>query len=739
MTVRQKLGKGGSVPSASRMAPHGVAHFPDLTPFLHPASIAVVGASDRTGGDAHPAMWRKIRIWAETTGADLYPVNPRLSTLDGHPCLSSIAELPPGIDLAAVFVGADRAIEVLPTLEAVGVKFALIFASGFAEAGKDGLERQRRLEEALSTTRLRVIGPNTNVNSFEILDDNRPNKRAVAVVTQSGGLGRAIVEARIVGFPCHRWIPTGNEVDLEFADFIAAFSREGAVGAVAAYIEGLRSGERFLHAAAIARREGVPVVVLKVGRSEQGRHAAQSHTGHLAGSDDVMRGVFRQAGVVRVDDLDQLIEVSNAMANSQPPEEGQGAAIYGFSGGAIVLTADSVASAGVSLPRLAKSTQKALREWIPGYLPVSNPVDSGWTATRDWRNRKILETILGDRRVGLLICPITGVYRDGTDSFDRSLQDMVDVSRELAKPIFVIWAGSLTDDPAFRDILVPSGLPVFRSVSNCARAAAAFFDYHAHRRSHLRGTSSGNGGSVADANRRATLPMVHNGAPKVHALLEPEAKSLLEHYGLAVSDDRLCKRQGEAVRAARSLGFPVILKVVHPDVVHRSAMGLIEQNVRTEPDLRAAWRSLEARLLEQGHEWNSDARGVTGILVSRQLDTRLELALGAVQDPIFGSVVMLAIGGINIELAPTTVFRTSTMQKADARDMVRELFGSSDLRLLARTGVRERTLCDAVLKVAHLARDYGPMLRELDVNPLAVTRTGLVALDAYAVLSSAAP
>lgn len=736
MTVRnQRTKRPHLLPSESATSADAMSlGFPDLSPFLHPASIAVVGASNRAGGDSHPAMWHKIRLWAEATGAKLYPVNPRLSTLDGHACLSSVAELPQGVDLGAIFVNADRAVELLRTLDAVGVKFALMFASGFAESGRDGTARQRRLQEALSSTHLRLVGPNTNVNSFEIMGNEQSSKRAVAVVTQSGGLGRAIVAARTVGFRCHRWIPTGNEADLEFADFISAFAREGEVGAIAAYIEGVRSGERFLRAAEVAREQAIPIVVLKVGRSREGQRAAQSHTGHLAGSDEVMSGVLRQAGVVRVDDLDQLIEVSNALANAAPPARGQGAAIYGFSGGAIVLTADLVASAGVALPALTAKTQRALRQWIPGYLPVSNPVDSGWTATRDWRNKKILETILSDPRVGLLICPITGVYRDGTESFDNSLRDLVDVSQSLAKPVFVVWADPSTDDHAFKEILVPSGLAVFRSVSNCARAAAAFFTYHAHRKAH-RLYSRVDG---VDGRQSGGLPpswhAAESGGP--HVLLEPEAKRLLAAYGMTVSTDTVCRTVGDAVEAARSVGFPVILKVVHPAVVHRAAMQLIEAHVRSESDLRESWRSLERRISELSLHWAPETSSRTGILLSKQLSPRLELALGVAQDPTFGAVLMLALGGTNIEIARRAVFRTPAMQRADAEDMVIELFSAAGLHSLEREMVIDRdAVSESILKLARLARDYGQRLRELDVNPLAVTDGGLVVLDAYAVLS----
>jgi acetate---CoA ligase (ADP-forming) len=737
VTVRKQRTKGTPFPPSKSVAsadapPLG---FPDLSPFLHPASIAVVGASNRAGGDSHPAMWHKIRLWAEATGAKLYPVNPHVSTLDGHACLSSVAELPEGVDLGAIFVNADGAVELLRTLDAVGVKFGLMFASGFAESGRDGSERQRRLKEVLATTRLRLVGPNTNVNSFEIMESGLSSKKAVAVVTQSGGLGRAIVAARAVGFRCHRWIPTGNEADLEFADFITAFAQDGAVGAIAAYIEGVRSGERFLRAAEVARKRAVPIVVLKVGRSKEGQRAAQSHTGHLAGSDEVMSGVLRQAGVVRVDDLDQLIEVSNALANAQQPDRGQGAAIYGYSGGAIVLTADLLASAGVALPALAAQTQRELRQWIPGYLPVSNPVDSGWTATRDWRNKKILEAILSDPRVGLLVCPITGVYRDGTESFDNSLRDMVDVSRSLLKPIFVVWADPSTDDRAFKEILVPSELAVFRSVSNCARAAGALFSYHDHLRAHrVHSRVDGVDGRQGCKGSLSSFDTGESGDPLV--LLEPEAKRLLAAYGFTVSTDIVCNRVDDAVEAARTFGFPVVMKVVHPAVVHRTAMHLIEGHIRSDAELRESWSALERRMSGLGLHWANEASSRTGILVSKQLSPRLELALGVARDLTFGAVIMLALGGTNIEIVRRAVFRTPAMQRADARDMVSELCAAPGLHSLVEKKVIDReAVSESILNLARLVTDYGPRLRELDVNPLAVTDGGLTVLDAYAVLS----
>src|SRR5207248_4245943 len=277
-----------------------------------------------------------------------------------------------------------------------------------------------------------------------------------------GHQGRPVFQGQEIGIRLSHWAPTGNEADLEFADFCAYFAGQPEVGVIAAYIEGFKDGRTLMLAADKAAQAGVPIVVVKVGRTDEGRSMAKAHTGHLTGSDAVTSAVFRQFGITRVDGLDELLDVSAAFARTTPPagRAPGGVCVYSISGGTGAHMADMAAAAGLRIPELSQSTQAQLHEWIPPYLRVSNPVDNGGAPSMDWRGRKILDAIIADPNVDLLLCPITGALASMSLPLAR---DIVDVAQTTDKPIFVVWGSPVGDEEAYRDILLKSDVPVFRS------------------------------------------------------------------------------------------------------------------------------------------------------------------------------------------------------------------------------------------------------------------------------------
>ncbi len=443
----------------------------DLSGFFSPQTVALIGASDNPKRP-NAAMTRKLLAWAAKHGAEIYLVNPNRDAIDGQPCLPSIDDLPDGIDLAVILVG--DAVDAYETVLAKTPRFAVIFSAGFAETGAAGARLQAKLERLVATGETRLLGPNTNLNAFESFTEGNPG-RAVALITQSGHQGRPLFQAQDLGLRLSAWAPTGNEVDLEFADFARWFADQPETGVIATYIEGFKDGRTLMLAADHTARRGVPMVVVKVGKTAEGASMAQSHTGHLTGSDAVTSAVFRQFGVIRVDGLDELQDTATLLSRAAPPIA-QGVCIYAISGGTGAHLADLAAAEGLTIPDLTQATQDALRGWIPDYLRVSNPVDCGGAPSTDWRGRKILDALVADPRVGVLICPITGAL----PTMSRPLaEDLVAVAETTDKPIVVIWGSPLTDDPAYTEVLVPSGLPVFRTFGNCVGAVKAHLDHHA--------------------------------------------------------------------------------------------------------------------------------------------------------------------------------------------------------------------------------------------------------------------
>jgi acyl-CoA synthetase (NDP forming) len=704
----------------------------DLDAFLHPRTVAVIGASEQSR-KPNTAMTRKFDAWAKEHGATFYPVHPRYETVLGHRVYASIFDIPGDIDLAIILTG--QAVDTFEEVLARKAKFAVIFAAGFSETGKDGERLERRLTKLVEQGDVRLLGPNTNLNAFEQFRTDLEGP-SIALVTQSGHQGRPVFQGQELGIRLTHWAPTGNEVDLEFADFCRYFADQDEVGVIACYIEGFKDGRTLMLAADHAAKLRKPIVMVKVGRTDEGASMAQSHTGHLTGSDAITSAVFRQLGVTRVDGLDELLETAASFARTRP-EGGKppawsrkkaepGVCVYAISGGTGAHMADMLAAAGLRLPPLGRDTQKLLHDGlIPAYLRVSNPVDSGGPPVADERGRKILDAIVADPKVDIVVVPITGAVVAFSEPFTR---DLIDVAKTTDKPIFVVWGAPAGTDDTFYKRLLDGGLPVFRTFGNCVGAVRAYVDFWrfgARYRSAF--DTAPTEPLPAAAPARALIETAKPGA----ALSEHASKQVLAAYGIPTSRDVLVQDADEAARAAANLGLPVVMKISSPDLLHKSDLGLVRVGVASAEEARA----VHDELLATAGAAAGDAR-IEGVLVCEMVSGGTEMVVGVSQDPLFGPVVMAGLGGIFVEVLEDVTFRVPPFEPDEAGRMLRELAG---FKLLE--GVRGAppadldALVDVITKVARLASDLADVLGELDVNPLVVRPQGAVALDALVVRS----
>ena len=687
----------------------------DLDRFFNAQTIAVVGASD-SPGSAGTLNYRLIRDWSESLGRTVHAVNPNRDRVDGAPCYPSLLDVPGDVDVAVILVSSALA----PLQDAVEKKvpFAVLFAAGFAESGEDGAARQAEVEALVAENEIHLLGPNTTLNAFQPFRRDLPGKR-IGLITQSGHQGRPIYQAQEIGIPMEGWAPTGNEADLESADFIRWFSDRPDVGVIAGYIEGFKDGRTLMLAADHALARGVPLVFVKAGRTDMGRSWVRTHAGHLAGSDAVMSSAFRQLGITRVDGLDELLEVS-AMFARCPPPTGDGIAVYSISGGTCTHVADWATAMGLRLPELERETQEQLHEWIPGYLRVSNPVDTGGHPTGDERGPKILDAILRDPRVDILIVPVPGSFSPVSD---RLAQDLVDAAARTDKPVCVVWGSPTADEPGYRDVLLKSELPLFRSVGNCLTAVKVYLDYHGFRERYRSPFAK------AVVKRLPAAKTVRELLAPGAALSEHASKQALAAYGIPVTRDILCGSAAEAARAARTIGLPVVMKVSSPVLLHKTDLDLIRVGVGTEREVRSTF----AELMDRARAAAGDGP-IEGVLVSELVEGGVETAVGVVRDELFGPTVMFGLGGIAIEVFRDVTFRVPPFTRSEARRMVEETKSASLLH-----GVRGRpradiaALVDTIMKVQRLAVDLSEEIAELDINPLVVLPDGVVALDALLV------
>ncbi|MFB6619278.1 acetate--CoA ligase family protein [Streptomyces sp. NPDC085524] len=692
------------------------ADVPDLDRFFRPESVAVVGASDAEG-KPNTGITRQLIAWAERVGARIHPVHPTRTTVFGLPCHASVADLPEQVDLAVLLVG-----DPLPVIEELAetkVKFAVAFASGFAETGDAGAAAQARLASAVQRSGLRLLGPNTNLNAFEEFRDDLDGP-AIALITQSGHQGRPVYTLQELGIRLSHWAPTGNEADLETSDFISYFAEQPEVGAIACYVEGLKDGRSFLLAADRAARNGVPVVAVKVGRTETGARMAASHTGKLTGADTVVDAAMRQFGVIRVDGLDELQDTAALLARARKPKA-DGVVVYSISGGTGAHFSDLATEAGLTLPTLSEAKQAELHQWIPEYLNVANPVDNGGHPVGDWRGRKIIDAILADPSVGVLICPITGPFPPMSD---KLAQDLVDAAEATDKLICVIWGSPVGTEDAYRTTLLGSSrVATFRTFGNCITAVRAYLGHHRF--------TAGYRSPFEDAPRTPS-PSYR----KAQALMRPgqqlsehAAKQLLRAYGIRVPREQLVTSAAAAVRAAGLVGYPVVMKASGPQLAHKTELGLVKIGLTSASQIRDAYRELTDIARYENVP-------LDGILVCQMVERGVEMVVGVTQDELFGPTVTVGLGGVLVEVLRDAAVRVPPFGEDQARAMLGELRGHALLE-----GVRGApaadvdALVEVILRIQRMALELGDELSELDINPLMVLPRGqgAVALDALAI------
>ncbi|WP_367134708.1 MULTISPECIES: acetate--CoA ligase family protein [Streptomyces] len=688
---------------------------PDLDRLFRPETVAVVGASDAEGRP-NTGITRQLLAWSERVGARLHPVHPTRTSVFGLPCHASVRDLPERVDLAVLLVGDP--LPVLEELDGAKAAFAVAFAGGFAETGPAGAAAQADLAAAARRSGVRLLGPNTNLNAFEHFREDLDGP-AIALITQSGHQGRPVFALQELGIRLSHWAPTGNEADLECADFISYFAARPEVGAIAAYVEGLKDGRSFLLAADRAARHKVPVVAVKVGRTEAGARTAASHTGKLTGADDVVDAAMRQFGVIRVDSLDELQDTAALLARARPPKA-PGVAVYSISGGTGAHFADLATAAGLPLPGLSAAKQDELHQWIPEYLSVANPVDCGGHPVGDERGRKIIDALLDDPSVGVLICPVPGPFPPMSD---RLVRDLVAAAERTDKLVCVVWGSPVGTEDAYRTTLLGSSrVATFRTFSNCITAVRAYLAHHRFTDAYR---------SPFDTAPRTPSPS----ARKAQELMRPgeqlsehAAKQLLRAYGIRVPREQLVTSAAAAVRAAGLVGYPVVMKASGPQLAHKTELGLIKIGLTSASQVRDAYRELTDIARYEGLP-------LDGILVCQLVGRGVEMVVGISPDSLFGPTVTVGLGGALVEVLHDTAVAVPPFGEHHARAMLTELRGRALL-----DGVRGAppadvdALVETVLRVQRMSLELGGALAELDINPLVVLERGqgAVALDALA-------
>ncbi|MBY0264817.1 MAG: acetate--CoA ligase family protein [Burkholderiales bacterium] len=691
-----------------------------LRALLHPQSIAVIGAST----DFNKINGRTFKALVDKgyTGRIL-PVNPKYQTLLDRPCYPDVASIPGTVDLAVVAVPAKHVPDTLRELGRKGVKVAVVFSSGFSEVGGDGVRLEAELKQAIRDSGVRVLGPNCLglVNVFENMMATFSQfslgptpEGPAAFVTQSGALGTATAGvARKRGLNFGFFVNTGNETDLQFVDVMGAIVAEDKVTVGAGYIEGLKNGPGLLQVAEDALARSKPLVLTKVGRTKAGAKAIASHTGSLAGEDAVFAGVIRQRGIIRARSDEQLLDFVEVFSQCALPG-GRGIGIITRSGGAGALMADRAEEIGLDVATLSEATTTALRKVVPAFGSTGNPVDITAQGLVDPNlMRESIKILLSDPKVDVAIAWLSFSEKQA----DLNVRNFVEAKAQASKPFIVCWMGM---PDAAGEQMRAAGIPVLRSAEAAVDAIGALVQYAEARRNWQ-----------ADAPARAALQLP---ALKLPAAAGPvsslEGQALLQSCGVQTAAAKLATSADAAVAAAEALGYPVVLKIESPDILHKTEAKGVALNLKDAAAVRAAYD----RLIGNARTYKADAR-ISGVLVQAMAEGTTELVIGLQRDPTFGPVVMVGLGGVLIEVFKDVVFRAAPVTEAEALRMLDELKSKVVLDgVRGAPPVDKKAVARMVSAVSRFGAAAGPRLRELDLNPVLAGPQGATAVDWLMVL-----
>lgn len=701
--------------------------FDDLVELTRPRSVMIVGASSKPGTLGHTTVVNVLEH--SDFDGEVYLVNPKGGELFGKPLHASVAAVPAqGIDVALLLVPAESAVDTLRACADKGVRYVIVFTGGFAELGEAGRTVEAEMLALAQRSGMRLYGPNCAgmtmlaprlglTFSTEFRNDGRTGKLSrIGLVTQGGGLGRSLMQGNERGVCFSRWFSTGNELDLDSADFINWLAHDPGTDLICTVMEGIRSGPRFIAAAAAARRAGKPLIALKIGRSDFGKKAAQSHTASLAGEDAVNDAVFSQYGVIRVEDLDELLDVASLISRVGARSL-RNICVYSSSGGAGVLSADKVGEAGLSMAVLADETVAEMARHAPAYAALTNPVDLTTKALTDPDlARRCLAPLFADPGVDAVLYPITSNYSASTEGLVRN---MLAVAQGGAKAFVPVWMSSRRG-PA-HDLLIQEGFAPVYSLRNAMLALKRVSGYAAQAVEVAQAA-----GGVEDT-APAGLPAA---APAVQLPCnEAQAKALLAQYGVRAPRESQAATAEDAAEAARAIGFPVALKLVADGVLHKSEIGGVQLGLRDEAEVRAAFE----RILANAARHQVPAAAIRGALVSEMVVNGVEMLVGLHRDEVFGPVLSVGAGGVWVEVDADVArchLPASRQQIEHALDQTRIA-----RRLASHRGLPARdraALVDAVQRIAALFTALGDGVQSLEVNPLVVLDAGrgVVALDA---------
>lgn len=681
--------------------------------FLSPTSIAIIGASDKEGSVGRAITSNIMKGYKGT----IYPISPTRDTVFDKKAYKTVLDVSEQIDLAVIITKNTIVSTVLEECGKKGIKGAIVITAGFKEVDEGGAKLEQQLKEIAKKYNIKIIGPNClgvmNLAPKTMMNSTflkiTPKSGEIALVSQSGAICAALVEdasAQGIGFSAV--VSMGNKADMNEIDVLEMLANHEQTKVIVMYLEDMGDGQKFLKICKnITKNLKKPVLVLKSGRSPEGAKAAMSHTGALMGSDEIYEALLKQSGAIRVDTMGELFDYATAFSKQPLPLDGD-LVIVSNAGGPAIISTDACSKLGIKMAKIDDIRPK-IDAVIPPWGSSRNPVDIVGDADYN-RFNNVLENVLSHKNVGTVIVMCTP---SATLDYNKLAEVIVNMSKKYKKTILASLMG-LDEGIKNRQIMAEGGVPYYTYAEAAIQTLKAMLRF-------VEWIKSPEGKIV-------TFKVDTNKAKKIfdkvkqekrQNLLEEEGQEVLRAYGLPLPQSALAKTEQEAVKIAKKIGYPVVLKIASPQIIHKSDAGGVKVNIQNDKDVHSAFKEI----IKNAKKYNKNAV-IQGVLVVEMVKGGKEMIIGSKQEPGFGPVLMLGMGGIYVEILKDVTFRLAPVTDKEAEDMIASI---KTKKLLE--GVRGEKpsdlakLSECIQRLSQLVTDFTE-IKELDMNPVLVMEKG---------------
>ena len=677
--------------------------------FLSPKSIAIIGASDKEGSVGRAITNNIMKGYKGT----IYPISPTRETVFDKKAYKSVLDVPGKVDLAVVVTKNTIVPSVLEECGKKKLRGAIVITAGFKEVDEEGAKLEQKLKDIAKKYKLQIIGPNClgvmNLEPQTMMNSTflkiTPKSGEIALVSQSGAICAALVEdasAQGIGFSAV--ISMGNKADMSEIDILKMLAEHKQTKVIVIYLEDMGNGQEFLKVCKdITRKKKKPVLVLKSGRSPEGAKAAMSHTGALMGSDEIYDALLKQSGAIRVDTMEELFDYATAFSKQPLPMNGD-LVIVSNAGGPAIISTDACSKLGIKMAKI-EEIRKKIDAVIPPWGSSRNPVDIVGDADFK-RFENVLNEVLKHKNVGSVISMCTP---SATLNYDKLAEVIVSMSKKYKKTMLASLMG-LDEGITNREILAKGDVPYYTYAEGSIRALKAMLTFT--------NWVKNSPGKITKFNvKKNTVKKILDNAKKQKrsALLEEEGQEILRAYGFPLPASKLAKSKKEAVAASKKIGYPVVLKIASPQIIHKSDAGGVKVNLQNAKDVENAFDTI----IKNAKKYNKKA-DIKGVLVVEMVKGGKEMIIGSKLEPGFGPVVMLGMGGIYVEVLKDVTFKLAPMTNIEADDMISSIKTKKILE-----GVRGekpsdiKKLSECIQRLSQLVSDFNE-IKELDMNPVLV-------------------